>query len=279
MSARAGPRLRLGARARATWCAHAWKAVTRQYHGDLRPVLRRFVARDATVFDAGAHAGQFSKLFARLAPAGNVYAFEPSPYALSILRLALRAHGLKNVRVVAAACGETPGALTLTTPVKASGAGSVRFGIAHLGGAAGDGARRDDVPVIALDAFMEENRIDRLDFIKADVEGWEVRMLLGAARTIARCRPPLLLELNDAWLRRAGDSLAGAWRLLSDWRYVPMEWTDGAELRPVPAPKNGEHFLWLPAERAGGAREASGEAGRPEHAAGPRRGARQEGGR
>ena len=277
MSARAGPRLRLRARARATWLAHAWKAVTRQYHGELEPTLRRFIAGDATVFDVGAHAGQFSKMFARLAPAGRVYAFEPSPYALSILRPALRAHGLKRVRVIAAACGDAPGALALTTPVKASGAGSVRFGLAHLGGAAGNGARRDDVPVIALDTFMEENRIGRLDFLKADVEGWEVRMLRGAARTIARRRPPLLLELNDAWLRRAGDSLPAAWRLLSDWGYVPMEWAGAARLRPVPAPKDGEHFFWLPAERAGEGRDASGAAGRPGRAAYMRRGARREG--
>ncbi|MSP21242.1 MAG: FkbM family methyltransferase [Alphaproteobacteria bacterium] len=96
---------------------------------------------DGVVLDVGAHAGQFAKLFAGLVPEGTVYAFEPSAHARSILTLAVRARRLRNIAVVAAALGDKPGEASLSTPVKA--AGSVRFGLAHLGtAAAGVRARR-----------------------------------------------------------------------------------------------------------------------------------------
>ncbi len=67
--------LRLSLRARASWCAHLWKAATQQHHRALRPLFERYVPRDAVVCDVGAHAGQFAKLLSRLAPAGRIYAF------------------------------------------------------------------------------------------------------------------------------------------------------------------------------------------------------------
>lgn len=227
-------------RGRATYVAHAGKAVLRQHHRELLPLLRRFVPADATVLDVGAHAGQFAKLFAGLAPAGRVYAFEPSGYARSILTLAVRVRRLSNVTVVARALGDAPGEAVLSTPVKAKG--SVRFGLAHFG-ATGPG-RSERVPIVTLDTFAAEQRLTRLDFVKADVEGWEARMLAGGAETLQRLRPPMLLELVDSHLRRAGDDLAGAWAELTAWGYTPHAWS-GERLTPLAAPRDGDS-LWLP---------------------------------
>ena len=123
-------------RGRASYLAHAFKAVARQHHRELRPVLSRFIHRDSVVIDAGAHAGQFTKLFATLARAGEVYAFEPGAYPRSILRLAVGARRIHNVTIVAKGLGDAEGKLVLATPLKAQG--SVRFGLAHMGQADGE---------------------------------------------------------------------------------------------------------------------------------------------
>src|SRR5262245_61843719 len=117
-------------RGRATFLAHAGKAIFRQHHQELLPALQPFLPTDGVVLDVGAHAGQFAKRFAKQVPQGKVYAFEPSQYARSILTLAVRVRGLRNVEVVPAALGDGAGSAVLSTPVKA--AGSVRFGLAHL---------------------------------------------------------------------------------------------------------------------------------------------------
>jgi tRNA A58 N-methylase Trm61 len=73
-----------------TYFTHLFKAIVKQHHSDLRPVLKGNIPEDGVVIDVGGHAGQFSKLFSRLVPQGHVYTFEPGQYALSILRKAIK---------------------------------------------------------------------------------------------------------------------------------------------------------------------------------------------
>jgi len=75
----------LDARQRASWLAHLWKACARQHHTGLGQSSRPHPADAVGHRSSAAHAGQFSKLFARMAPRGRVYAFEPSAYARSVL--------------------------------------------------------------------------------------------------------------------------------------------------------------------------------------------------
>lgn len=66
--------MRLTLRQRASWLARLYKACAQQHHEALRPILAPHVPAVGVVVDIGAHAGQFAKLFARLAPRGRVYA-------------------------------------------------------------------------------------------------------------------------------------------------------------------------------------------------------------
>jgi hypothetical protein len=49
------------------------------------------------------------------------------------------------------------------------------------------------VPTITLDDFVERSGIDRVGFVKADVEGSELRLLKGAGRSLARFAPRLAI--------------------------------------------------------------------------------------
>ena len=231
-------------RARATYLAHAFKAVMRQHHKEIVPVLRRWVTSEAVVFDVGGHAGQFAKLFAKMAPRGQVYSFEPGGYPRSILRLAIAANRLVNVAIVPKGLGDQAGTLTLNTPLKPGGVH--RFGVAHMGRhAETQSTKQEIVPLTTIDLFTADEGIERLDFIKLDVEGWELRVLSGGAETIESCRPVLLIELVDAHLARAGDTLAEAWATLRGWGYRPFGWDGGEALVPLDTACDGDAF-WLP---------------------------------
>jgi FkbM family methyltransferase len=200
-------------RQRLTWCAHFFKAVVKQHHRELRPLLSRSIGADAVVIDVGAHAGQFAKLFAGLAPRGHVYAFEPGAYARSILQPMLRLKGFGNVTVIAAGLSDQPGEATLSLPIKRSG--SLGFGLGNLG--RDDAARaqqRETIATTTLDRFAAETGLQRMDFIKADIEGWEVRLLAGARESLARFHPALLLELTEHHLARAGNRPEEAFAIL-----------------------------------------------------------------
>lgn len=234
-------RLRLEGRARLTFAAHLFKAVAKQHHKELIPILRPILPADGIVFDVGAHAGQMAKLFAGLVPRGTVYAFEPGAYALSVLRPAVALRGRGRIRIEPVALGAEPGKLTLTTPIKRSG--SYGFGLSHLGGSGAGRAFRHEVEVDTIDRYVERRGLTRLDLIKADIEGWELRMLQGARRTLAELRPVLMLEAVDAYLARAGDSRPALWRFLSDLDYRPCRLEPG--LPPFDPEADGD-VVWLP---------------------------------
>ena len=207
-------------------------------------MLRPALPQDGVVLDVGAHAGQFAKLFAGLVPQGRVYAFEPGSYARSILTRVVRWRRLANVEIVASGLGDAPGQARLTMPIKRSGA--YGFGLSHLGGADRAGPMRTEtVEIGTIDAFVRARALRRVDFIKADVEGWEGRMLAGAQETLERFRPALMLELIGSHLARAGDRLETVWGMLERSGYRP--YLVGAEEgpRPIAAPQDGE-ILWRP---------------------------------
>jgi FkbM family methyltransferase len=235
----------LTGRARLTHAAHLFKAIVRRHHRELIPILRPVLPPDGIVFDVGAHAGQMAKLFASMVPRGKVYAFEPGAYALSILRPMVRLRGRGLIVVEPVAFGAEPGSLTLTTPIKRSG--SLGFGLSHLGADTGGAAYRHQVKVETIDRFVREHGISRLELIKADIEGWEMRMLAGAEQTLGRLRPVVFLEVVDSYLARAGDSRARLWRFMQDHAYRPRRLAPG--LPPFETEADGD-VVWIPEERA-----------------------------
>jgi FkbM family methyltransferase len=222
------------------WIAHVYKACAQQHHRELRPLLAPLIPADGVVLDIGAHAGQFAKLFARLAPRGRVYAFEPSPYALSILRLAARTNGLDNIIIQPLGLSDTLGTARLTTPIKRRG--DIGFGLAHFGEADRPGRHIEhEVRITTLDLAC--GGLERIDFIKIDIEGWELRALRGGARTLARFRPPIFAEANHGHLARAGATPAQLWAFLQGLGYQASR--DGAE---APAYCGPGDYLWRVAE-------------------------------
>ena len=92
-----------------------------------------------------------------------------------------------------------------------------------------------------LDGFLGERTSLPVDWIKIDVEGYEARVLRGAAATIARCRPGLFIEVDDANLRGQGDSAGGLLKWVEGTGY---EILDAATGRPIASdsPLEGCHF-------------------------------------
>jgi len=230
-----------------SFLAHLFKAATQQHHRALAPTIARLVPAAAVVFDVGAHAGQYTKLFARAASRGRVYAFEPGSYARSILRTVVWLHGLSNVVVVPIALGSEARVDTLTIPLKLRG--SFGFGLSHLGKPSErwQAVTQEIVAVATIDGVAERLGLDRLDFIKADIEGWELQLLRGAERALERFRPRLLLELSGRALARAGDRLDDAFNFLAARGYRGFRFAPEAGLVPLTRVEDGD-FWFIPVE-------------------------------
>jgi FkbM family methyltransferase len=151
-------------------------------------ILRDLVAVGSTAIDVGANRGYYSYALSKVA--ARVEAFEPNPVLASFARRKLG----PKVNVHQAALSDHEGTETFYVPQSSGGVDS------HLVGNLGNlyptlENVEYQVRVATLDAFD----FDNVGFIKIDVEGNELPVIEGAARTISRCRPNLVVELLVGW--------------------------------------------------------------------------------
>jgi FkbM family methyltransferase len=166
--------------------------------GETSQVLS-YLKPEMTFVDVGANVGYYTVMAAsRVGPRGRVIAVEPSPYAVDRLEKAVRDNQLAQVTVVRGGLGDRESELRLFTPAPGNHTPTM------LGA---DDAPSQIVPVKTLDASLAEWKVDNIDLMKIDVEGFEPRVFEGAAQALAAGRiRGILCEFNDHWLRRAGTS-------------------------------------------------------------------------
>ncbi len=178
--------------------------------------LSRLIRPESVVCDVGANFGFYSVMIGRqLAPPGRVIAFEPSPETVSRLRANVRLNHLERVVTI--------------MPVALSDKQGIGYlacaGPDDLGGASDNSGARalssqgERISLETLDHLCSEQRIARVDLIKIDVEGHELAVLTGAAKTIEACKPVIMVECNDAALRRSGSSAREMHEKLRSWGY------------------------------------------------------------
>jgi FkbM family methyltransferase len=164
----------------------AWEPETVQYVAGC--------SHSGDVVTAGAFFGDSLPAFSLAAGENTVWAFEPNPENFRCASITVLLNGLKNVRLMNAGLGER----------SESGEIVIRdFSGRSLGGASqivgvvdNTGQKRGDqavpVEIMAIDDIVPEKR--PISLIQLDVEDFEEFAIRGAAKTIARCRPKLILE-------------------------------------------------------------------------------------
>lgn len=198
-------------------------ALDGRYEGGVMRLLGRLLRPGDVMLDAGAHIGIIAMAAAAGTPGVRVHAMEAFPGTADLLRQNLAANGLEDRVTVHGAAVAADGG-----PVRFAGNAGFSAG-AHVG-ADGD----IEVPGVTLDGWADVNGITRLDVVKADVEGSEFALLEGGARTLARFRPAIVMEVNPAALRRVdGRGPRELWRLLV--RHHPfVRWVGrGGALTPL----------------------------------------------
>lgn len=160
--------------------------VQRQYYEPLLEFGHRLMSKGDAVIDGGANQGIFTCAFASaVGPKGMVYAFEPQGYALACLAQNLRVNGFNHVKIFAGALSDSPGEVFLNLdggPVAASISDAPR------------GENVERVRCYSLGELFEQRHIKAVQFIKLDVEGAELKTLLGAAQLIRSDKPAICIE-------------------------------------------------------------------------------------
>lgn len=170
------PRLYYGLRAKREY---------RRGEAELR-ILPFLVDPTRMAVDAGANKGVYTYWLERFS--AHVHAYEPNPKMFGVLK---RGVGAKAT-VHFAALSDQAGEFALRIPKTAKGRYSNQ----------GASLNHDKVgdsygEVVVQTRRLDDEGLDDVGFIKIDVEGHEMAVLDGALETIKRCRPTLLIEMEQ----------------------------------------------------------------------------------
>lgn len=154
---------------------------------EMRFMKENLVSSGDVIVECGSHHGCSTILLSRWVGAeGKVIAFEPVPANFSILKSNVEINNITNVDLHMKGVGSTPGDIYFDQTLSAISR-------------SGTGIKVD---VVCLDDF------DRYKptLIKIDVEGFEVDVLRGAKKLLAR-RPKIELEVHPQEMRKFGNSV------------------------------------------------------------------------
>ena len=175
-------------------------------HGahDLK-IFKDNVKNGDNVVDLGANIGYFTLILAKLVgPTGKVFAFEPDPRNLTLLKKNIEYNNYKNVIIVPKAVSNVNDKCTLYV-------GQKTFGQNRIYKPEKTDTQKfvpTDSETIRLDDFFKANNLlDKISFIKMDIEGSEFLALSGMKEILKLNKNiKIFTEVETSYLEDAGSS-------------------------------------------------------------------------
>lgn len=150
------------------------------------------ILRPGDVFlDLGANLGLYSLHASRIVgESGKVISFEPFSTNFNALKEHVAMNQLSNVQLEKLAVGKESGMITLYLNESEGNLGMVTASYI-------ENAIKEEVKIVSIDAYRKEKKLQKVDFIKIDIEGFEYPTLLGMENTLNAYLPSILIEILD----------------------------------------------------------------------------------
>lgn len=171
------------------------------------------IKHDDNVIDVGANLGFYTLMSAKKAINGKVFSIEPDQSNYVALSKNLSLNGFKNIFPYNLAFGNQNKKVTIETFSHDNNNGMKRIKEVEFSG-------DSETPMMTLDEFVEINAIDKVNWMKIDIEGYEYEFLKGALQTIAHFKPYIYIEICDLHLKHFKSSASALIKLLEEIGYV-----------------------------------------------------------
>lgn len=151
--------------------------------------LEKNLKNDSIFIDVGANIGVYSIIAASKIKKGRVYAFEPIPNTVAILKQNIYLNNISDQ-------------VTIIEKVASDKSGKEKFNIQDISEVSHISTKDDKsqntlIPSIRLDDFCKERNIRYIDVLKIDVEGAEMKVLKGVELYLKMNKIRILIiELN-----------------------------------------------------------------------------------
>ncbi len=208
--------------------------------------MRMLLQAGDTVFDVGSSIGLYSVFASRIVgPSGRVYAFEPAPETFWMLHETLVLNRCTNVIPIQKAVYSDQGTVklnlfethysewnTLGMPVMTTPQGEKVMPTNSL-----------NVECETIDSFCRGQGIDRINFLKVDVEGFEKTVFEGATQFLADRRIDFIsFEISQDPLKGAHFTAKQTFEILASFGYHSFAFSDAFGSFTGPVADSNEHW-------------------------------------
>jgi FkbM family methyltransferase len=164
------------------------------------PLTTRIISNEVkegmVCFDIGSNIGYYALLESNLVKEnGKIFAFEPSPVNFSAFLSNVELNECKNIMMFNFAMGKKNEELEFIIS-RESNWSKIR----NENDLITSQTEVVNVPVKTLDSFCEENKIEKIDLVRLDVEGHERKIIEGALTTLRKFHPKLMVEIHKMYL-------------------------------------------------------------------------------
>lgn len=159
------------------------------------------------IFDVGANKGQSIRFFKRLYPQSQVYGFEPAFNTFKALKVLIQKKKYAGISIFPIGLGDTPResifyesdlseTSTFATPNPDSKYSKKKNRI--LFQKSSKAYKANLMQITTLDSFVDESKIDFIDILKIDVEGFEFEVIQGSMKALKNAKIGILqIEIQD----------------------------------------------------------------------------------
>jgi FkbM family methyltransferase len=171
------------------------------------------------VLDFGGHIGLFAVIASQATgPTGKVYSFEPSPSTNQLLQKSVAINNADGIiKTFQKAVGGSVGKTTFfVSDGQADNANSL---VNYKEDRPFHGI---DIEVTTIDAFVKEQQLTKVNFVKIDVEGAEYDALQGGVETFNKFKPTCILAIHPEPIKAKGDSLEAIFDFVQSLHYKAL---------------------------------------------------------
>lgn len=170
-------------------------------YGEFEPLstalVRRFLKSGDTVLDIGANIGYYSVIFSKIVgEKGTVFAFEPTKHFLPVLEKNLDVNDIKNVKIIDYGLSNKSDDIKIDIGPSSATIHSPKGYDAVIG--------EEIIKLRTLREFVDNNKINKIDFIKIDIDGHEPIFFDGSWEILDKFSPLILCEISPLHYLEAG---------------------------------------------------------------------------
>lgn len=158
-------------------------------------LISQYLKNGMHCIDIGSNIGYFVSLESNIVGnSGKIYAIEPSPITLNYLEKNIKNLQFDNAEIYSFVCGDVDGVASFLISDRSNWCRVMTSNIVEQ--LYDDKDTIIKLPMKRLDTFVTEQNIQQIDFIRMDVEGFEIKVIDGMNLLLQKFHPIIQIEVH-----------------------------------------------------------------------------------